>query len=693
MSNLDQIYSGIPWKDGGCDRATGVDCKGLAVLWLREQMGLDITPPEGRPDLSEVLAGTEDRLKELERGDIVFFRVAATKGWHCAVHLGRGRLLHIVRGGNSRIENGFTLLRRVGCEPFGAVPAADAERLARALDCPALGDPATLILLAIAVVLSIVSALLVPGLPRLGNKYGRYGFDALVTQNSPEVPLPDLLGSVVVAGNSPYQQLQDKGASTSATTKANKVVILSSGPVEAIDYMTGLRINGLNWNDKYFHDGTNVDGIYIDPAQSKAEAVTGNIGGDSDVPSVSLYSGTHGITVPVDVRAQYDRTFPIYGFSGCAYLVFRLVDPAKFNSFNMTCRVKGRKCRTFTSAGFTVTTITGESLTGADGSKVRFKLAFEDIKEVTSITVNGTSHTEISESQQAGNVYALNKTKGYVEFITAPAASATVSINYKYYARAWTQNPASHLVYLLTEPLRGKGFDESRIDWAAAVSLRDYCDADVAWVNADGTMTGDRYQSNYALDFRKPVPEHLRAVLDACWSHLTLSQGKFLMRARKAETSVFSFTTSNILEGSFSSELVDRSERANRVKLFYHSEESHNAETEVAVDDPYDQASRAARLGNFGVVEENLKFPAVTGQSQAERLANQFLREQVNSRHVCEFTTTTKALALEIGDVVDITHPSQPRWAAKLFRVEEIGHDSEGRMTLKFSEYVDSAYI
>ncbi len=697
IAPIDFNFVGIPWKDRGRARATGVDCAGLAALFLGEELGIKLDVPAVSAPIrcEELIHPFADRASiEMARGDLMFFTNPGGEIRHVAVHLGNDRWLHIVKGFESRIDNGLKLMKRLKLSPYGWLKAEETERVCRALADPKLGETSTIILLVVSIALAAASYALQPKLSRQGNKYGRYGFDALVTQQTPEIPLADLVGAVVVAGNSPYTSQAEKGAGgTASSQKANKVVILGSGPFAEIDYQTGLKINGLGWNDIFFNSGTNTDGIYIDPAQTKDEAVTGSIGGDSTVPSVSLYTGAHGITVPVDVRAQYDREFPIYGFSGCGYLVFRLIDSTKFQNFNVTCRVKGRKCRTFNTSGFIVTTASAESLTGADGTKVRFKLAFEDVISVSSLTVNGVGHSEISASAQTGNVYQLNRTKGYVEFLTAPAAAATITITYTYYPRAWTQNPASQLVYLLTEAGRGKGFDGSRIDWDAAVDMRDYCDADVTWSGANGSVTEDRYRTNYAIDFRKPIQEHIQAILDGCNGSLFLSGGKFVMVARTTGSSVFSFTEATILADSFDSEMLDRSERANRIKLLFHSDESHNAETEVIADDLADQRAREDRMGNLGVVEANLKLPAVTIQTQAERLAESALREQVGLRWMVEFTANIKGLALQPQDVIDVTHSSQPAWSAKLFRIDHLSHDENDRLVIQASEYVESAPI
>jgi hypothetical protein len=695
MNPTDKSFIGIPWKDKGRTRA-GVDCVGLTLLWLKEQMGIEIQPPEydGNTCAAKLLQ-PDFKHDDLQRGDVVFFQERRSgKVRHVAVFLGNDKYLHIIKGVDSRIENGLTLLRRVGLVPAGAISPKETERLCAALADTAIGDPGTLILIAVAIILAVVSYLLQPSLSGFKSKQGRYSDSGLITQKNPEIPLPDLLGTAVVAGNSVYQQLPDKSTAVddSPPRKWNQIVVLASGPSELIDYETGLLINGLNYRDKLFHNADGIEGIFANPEQNKAEAVTGSIDGATNVPSVTIYHGAYGITVPVDVRAQYDRNFPVYGLSGCSYLAFRLINGGKFSNFNVTCRVKCRKCRTFDEDGFIATTVTAESHTG-DGSAVRFKLAYEDIKEVTALTVGGTSYTQMSASNQSGNVYHLNATKGYVEFLTAPAGAAAILVTYKYYPREWSQNPAMQLVYLLTEPVRGKGLDESKVDFPAAVELRDYCDDSVTWQGPDGAVTSARYTSNYAIDDRKPIQDHLRAVLDACNGVMFLSNGKFYMVARKDGSSVFSFDESNVIADSFEAELVDRSQKPNRLKLLFHSEETLGAETEVVVDDELNQSDRAARVGNNGVVDENLKLPAVNTASQAQRLAETAAREQVNGNYICRFKTNIQALALQPCDLIDITHSAMPGFSAKVLRVDTLDYDENDRLLITASEHVASAFL
>ncbi len=690
MSEHDHIYMGLPWKAGGRTRA-GLDCVGLACLFLEAEMGLNLRPPTSDcgADAAALLRGRNFDATALQRGDVIFFSLGG-KVCHVGVWLGKGKLLHILQGFESRIENGLVLARRLGLQPVAAVRADEVELLAEALSDARLAGWVGVVLFVVSILLSLVSTLLMPKLARQGNKTGKYGFDGLVTQRSTEIPLPDILGTVTVAGNSPYTQLSDKNlTSTAANQRTNQVIILAGGPTAGIDLSdTGITINGLTYLDKFFKNSSLAKGFTLNPDQTKAEAVTGTINGETMVPSLSIYPGTAGISVPVDIRASYDRTFPIYGFAGCAYTVLRLIDSSKFPQLNLTARVQGRFTRAFDNTGLTVTGLGGDSIGPGDGVTRRFKTTFgPDLVAVSALTVNAGAWTELSASNQTGNVFFVNKTKGFIEFPDNIPGAFAILVSYTYYPRDFSVNPARHICYLLTETGRGMGFSAAMLDWQSFYDAWAYFDGFVDWQNADGIVTAKRFTTNYAVDFRKPVQEHLKVLLDACRSVLFLSNGKFVLKPIRDGASVFSFSQANILADSFTSELADRARRANRIKAFYHDAKTFNAETEVDREDVNDQLARAARAGNEGIVEENLKFPAVDSQAQAERLAEMILRTEVSSRWRVQLTTTVLGLAIQVGDVVDVTHSSQPAWSAKLFRVENLDQDPDGRIQVQLSEY------
>ncbi len=684
----------VPWLKGGRDYS-GTDCVGLVLLYGRAR-GLampDVDTPERRSpapaEAAALLRPVPASLRDCPEHAILF-RDKSGRLMHVGVVTPGGKVLHCCYGG-TRVEVSLKLLARVGLRAAGVVPLSNFAALSVVLATATLGEIGTIILIVIAVISLAASVFLRPSLPKQGSTRGRYGFDALVTQNTPEVPLADVLGQVMLAGNSVYQTLMDKAQSVTdpKLQKACKIVVFCAGPIDGFglgEYE--LRINGLSADNNYFFAPVTTpgDGFAINPAQTKAEAVTGTISGESNRPSITLYDAAPAITVPVDVRAQYFREFPVWGLNGCAYAVFRLVDSQKYSSFNVITRIKGRYCRTYTEDGLDVTTVTSESLTGADGSKVRFKLAHHDVVAVSSLTVAGVSQTEMSASNQTGAVYALNRTKGYVEFVTAPASGATVTISYTYYPRAWTANPADHIAYLLTETMRGKGFDGSRLDWPSFADARSYFAESVETLTDTGPITSARYTTNYALDARKPIQDHVKALLDSSRSLLLISDGLLKLKPVRTTASVFSFTTANIVADTFEATLMDRSDRANRVRVMFHDADIFNSEGEVVADDVADQADRVDRAGNDGVVDEALKFPAVTDRAMATRLAQDLLAESVGLDWTGQLTTTLIGLALEPGDIVDITHPSQPTWSAKLVRIDDLSTDADGRMVVRWSE-------
>jgi hypothetical protein len=713
MIKTDNQYSGLPWLAGGRTRE-GLDCVGLAELFLREQLGMDLTAPQrleySKYQADVFLNGRALPIEQLKRGDILFFSRKTGELNHVGIHLGEGKILHQT-GGGSRIDNGLELLRRAKLNYVAAVPVEDRETIRQLLSVPSVREPTTLLIIGIVVAIGSAAASFAmrPKIPNLSAEFGRYAANGgfpMATLVSTESPLPDLLGQLTLAGNAVFQTPIDKSLtiSDSAQQKISRVVVFSTAPALSEGQ---LKVNGISVENHFYGNetqgGVQKMGFQVNPSAASL-AVDATIAGYTTLwSSYNVYLGGLGISVPVDLRAQYDRNFPIYGLPGCTYIVYRFVNASKFESgLNVTARVFGHGVREFTSSGFSVVTVTNESLTGADGTKKRFKLAFLDAQTVTALTVNGVTYTQIGPGNQAGNIFHLNKTKGFVEFMTAPAAAATILVSYKYYNRVWSQNPAEHIVYLLTETLRGKGIDESKINWASFVAERDYFNENVTWnTGTRGVITGPRYTCNYILDTRKPLSDHLRAILDACHSQLFLSGGKFNIRARKAGSSVFSFTEANILveEGTdgvrstFMSQLIDRSERSNRVHLFYHSLETFNAETGVLRDDPDNQDERAPRIGNDGVVDDTLKYLAVDSESQAERLAETILAEEVNRRWAIELKTNIKGLALEPTDIIDVTHSSQPSWAGKLFRIEEIGQDENDHMIIRALEYFEGAYI
>jgi hypothetical protein len=688
----------VPWSKGGRTFA-GADCVGIVRLYAHltdRPIPKITTPPESEITDATVLPlldsppGGASSVEPLPEGTLLFF-VRQGRLCHVAVTLGRGRILHSTMAG-PRIDNGPELLRRLGFELVGTLPITDSARVTLALRHAGLANPVQIIvMLVISIGLSLISGALM-GSPRVGLFGGsRYGsFDGLVTKNSGEVAIPDVLGQVAVAGNAVYQERLDQNVpgSVADTLGITRIVVFGEGGIDGFDQET-LRIGGYTYDGVFHFDGT-ADGFALNPAQTKAEAYTGTIGSDTLRSSVTLYETPRELSPTLDVRMANDRTAPLWGFNRSAHAWFRVFNPQKYASgFNVTLRVRGAKCRDFDSSGWLTTTVTAESLAGADGTLTRWLLANGDLLDATLVEVNGNPYTEVSATNQTGDVYHLNRTLGIIEFLTAPPAAAVIEVTYDYYPRTHTRNPARLIAWVLTEPIRGKGYGEGSIDWPSFDTARDYFDETVPTGDGQNVIEVTRYQCDYVIDARRPLTDHLDSLKQACRSELLLTGGLVKLKPLQNGDSFFSFTEDNIVAGTFRAEQPDRSGSPNRVRLQFQDAAAINSESAVLAEDPADQADRSARIGNNGVVEMSAKYLAVTDRSQAFRLAHQILADEVQRLWVGQHTTTEKGLALEPGDIIDITHPAQPGWDERKARVTDLEFDEMGRLVVKWIDYVE----
>lgn len=691
--NLDELLK-LRWEPGGRG-PTGVDCVGM-VLAYAKAAGFDLPEVQTTSHREEVAAPLRALCQPISRGLqqhenwVLFFELNGTP-IHVGVVLPGGQILHCCFGG-SRCDNDLRLMERVGMRLIGGIPLTDGSRAAHALREQGLAHPGVLVWLAIAVLSSVVSYALAPKAPRFGSASGRYGYDSLITQNRGDVILPDLLGTVTLAGNSPFTEPMDKfqEVTDASLQKACKVVVFGLGPMESLGLDTfEFRINGLSFDVPYWYASGGVYGIYQEPVQVKSEAIDGSIDGSTHQPSVTCYKGTPALEVPVDVRAQYVRDFPIYGFNGTAYCVFRLVDSGKYASFNLLARIKGRKLRTYDSSGWVRASAT---ITIASTGATKYLLSVSDIDTITSVIHNGATHyDQMDAGHQSGSVCVINRTKGILEFpSTVPSATGNIVVILTYFVRAVSTNPATHILSILAEPGRGRALPETKIDWAGFVAARDYYNESVSTTTDYGATTSARYTTNYVLDQRRPITEHIRELLNACRSILISAAGKVKLKPLKADdTSVFAFNTTNIIDGSFTCQQLDQTARSNQIRIQYHDAAAFNAESTIGITDYGDQVSRSA-YGNEGIRSEALKYPAVDSAAQARRLAEEVISTELDIAWSVAFTCAIGGLALEPGDIISITHPAQPRWSAKLFRIDDCPLDENDRIQVKASEFLSA---
>jgi cell wall-associated NlpC family hydrolase len=110
---------GTPYRPGGDDARTGLDCSGLVQLVFREAAHL--TLPRDTASLS--LIGQAVERSELVTGDLVFFNTQDRPASHVGIYLGEGRFVHA-----SSSSSGSVMLSSLN-DPYWAARFDGARRV------------------------------------------------------------------------------------------------------------------------------------------------------------------------------------------------------------------------------------------------------------------------------------------------------------------------------------------------------------------------------------------------------------------------------------------------------------------------------------------------------------------------------------------------------------------------------------
>jgi len=107
------MYIGVPYRWGGTNPMSGLDCSGLTQLVFRNAVGVDL------PRTAHEQAGMGSRvsLHELKPGDLVFFNTIGQNISHVGIYVGNGKFLHAPATGKlvriDKIYNKFWAQRYV----------------------------------------------------------------------------------------------------------------------------------------------------------------------------------------------------------------------------------------------------------------------------------------------------------------------------------------------------------------------------------------------------------------------------------------------------------------------------------------------------------------------------------------------------------------------------------------------------
>jgi len=140
-------FLGVPYRWGGTDADTGVDCSGFVVSVYQQTIGLLL------PRKAEQQAAATQKIDEndLQPGDLVFFNTMRRTFSHVGIYVGNGKFIHAPRAGaevrlesmgGSYWQRRFDGARRVTATATAAAEPAQAQRLP--ISASSFGDAAAI---------------------------------------------------------------------------------------------------------------------------------------------------------------------------------------------------------------------------------------------------------------------------------------------------------------------------------------------------------------------------------------------------------------------------------------------------------------------------------------------------------------------------------------------------------------------
>ncbi len=221
-------------------------------------------------------------------------------------------------------------------------------------------------------------------------------------------------------------------------------------------------------------------------------------------------------------------------------------------------------------------------------------------------------------------------------------------------AFAWSDNPASVLFDLLTQPifsdagdgtvLRYDGIDPSFLD---VQSFRDW----FFWCEEllpDGTK---RATFNAIFDSETTLWDAALKVCLAGRAMLVWTGAKLTVVIDQSNVAVQMFSVGNIIEGSFKESFLSMNDRAGEVEVSFINAKKNYTRDKVVAYDPTLKSSTKTTITALGV----------TSPDQAWRMAKFALNQNRYITRTVQFSVSADALVCSIGDIINVQH-DVPNW-------------------------------
>ncbi len=249
----------------------------------------------------------------------------------------------------------------------------------------------------------------------------------------------------------------------------------------------------------------------------------------------------------------------------------------------------------------------------------------------------------------------------------------------------YSTNPALCIRDYLTNTRYGKGLVAADLDDQSFEDAADFYDNTVTFWTS-GTV-GKLFEFNAVIDTEQSILDNIKDMLFCCRGFLPYTNGVYQLIPDKSASSVFAFSTDNII-GGISVRGESKDDKYNKVILTF-TDPNNSWQENTAIFPDADDTSYLTADNNVELVGD-FDLPCITNYYAARDLARVFLLRSRNALR-CGFNANSDALNLTVGDVVTVTHPT-PGWSAKPFQVEEISINYDGTCRVALLEYDSSIY-
>lgn len=259
--------------------------------------------------------------------------------------------------------------------------------------------------------------------------------------------------------------------------------------------------------------------------------------------------------------------------------------------------------------------------------------------------------------------------------------------------KAYSRNPVACVRDFLLSSRYGLGILKANLNDDTFGAAYNYCEGMVD--TASGPEA--RFRLDYVIDTQRAAQDVLNDMLATFGGFLVYAGNKVKLRIEKVDPIVQyfgdgsttkangTFDPNNIVKDSFSWNMSSIDDRPNRIKVQWVDPSQNYVKVYTQVEDRIDQDDRNT------IITKEISLLGVTRQTQASRMAKQFMSITKYSHTNISFSARLESIQCEVGDVVAVTHQAA-RFTRRLFRITAMQESEDETIRFTCRDYNPSIF-